>query len=217
MKNLKINIAHILYFTKLLNKFQEVERVVNLPKREGRENDAEHSYQLAMLAWYIAESNELTLDKNLLLKYALVHDFVEVYAGDTFIYSKKQTDHETKHAREEEARVQLKQELPEFKEFHSAILEYEKLENKESRFIYVLDKIHPVLQIYLDDGRNWHEHNVTLEKLLDKKRDKMFLSPELLPYWEELEKILTENKAALFPENDNQLFPNSSSDSVIEN
>ena len=193
-----INIAHILQFTKLLNKFQEVERVVNLPGREGKENDVEHSYQLAMLAWYIAESNSLKLNKDLLIKYALVHDFVEVHAGDTFIYSKKQSDHETKHEREEAARIQLLKDLPEFADFHSAILEYEKLESPESRFVYVLDKIHPVLQIYLDEGNNWKEHEVTLEMLLEKKEDKMILSQELLPYWEELSKILTNEKEKLF-------------------
>jgi 5'-deoxynucleotidase YfbR-like HD superfamily hydrolase len=52
--------------------------------------------QLAMLAWYLADSNGLSLDKNLLLRYALVHDFVEVYAGDTPVYSKNQQDHDTK-------------------------------------------------------------------------------------------------------------------------
>lgn len=193
-----INIAHVLYFTKLLNKFQEVERVVNIPNRERKENDVEHSYQLAMLAWYIAESNFLDLDKNLVLKYALVHDFVEVYAGDTFLYSKKQNDHETKHEREEEARIQLQKELPLFTDLHSAILDYEKLNNKESRFVYVLDKIHPVIQIYLNGGKNWRDHDVTLKMLLEKKRDKMHLSPELLELWNELEEILIKEQGILF-------------------
>ncbi len=196
-----INIAHVLYFTKLLNKFQEVERVVNLPNREGKENDVEHSYQLAMLAWYIAECNFLDLDKNLIIKYALVHDFVEVYAGDTFIYSKKQSDHETKHEREEEARIRIQREFPLFTELHNAILDYEKLDNKESRFVYVLDKIHPVIQIYLDGGQNWREHNVTLEMLLEKKKDKIHLSPELNDLWNQLEKILTEKQDILFSQN----------------
>lgn len=193
-----ITIAHVLYFTKLLNQFQAVERVVNVPHLNRKENDVEHSYQLAMLAWYIAESNFLDLDKNLVLKYALVHDFVEVYAGDTFIYSKKQSDHETKHEREEEARVQLQKEFPLFTELHAAILDYEKLDNKESRFVYVLDKIHPVIQIYLDGGQNWRDHDVTIEMLLEKKRDKMHLSPELFPLWDELEMILIKERGTLF-------------------
>ncbi len=200
-----LDIAHVMYFTKLLNKFQEVERVINLPKREGKENDVEHSYQLAMLAWYIAESNFLHLDKNLLIKYALVHDFVEVYAGDTFIYSKKQSDHETKHEREEASRIRIEKEIPEFTEFHKAILDYEKLENQESRFVYVLDKIHPVIQIYLDEGRTWKEHQTTLSMLLEKKKDKMYLSPELSPLWDELEKILIKEEFTLF--HSNQTLP----------
>lgn len=196
-----MELAHILHFTKLLNKFQEVERVVNLPNRERKENDVEHSYQLAMLAWYIAEINFLQLDKNLLIKYALVHDLVEVYAGDTFLYSKKPGDHESKHEREEKARLRIAEEFHEFTELHSAISDYEELKNPESRFIYVLDKIHPVIQIYLDGGKNWKEHNVTLAMLLEKKKDKIHLSHELTLVWDELEKLLTENEDQLFYKN----------------
>ena len=197
----KQNLIDILNFTKLLNKFQEVERVVYHPESDKLENDAEHSYQLAMLAWYITERNFLNLNKDLLIKYALVHDFVEVYAGDTFIYSKKQSDHETKHEREEEARIRIEKELPAFSELHSAILDYEKLENPESRFIYVLDKIHPVIQIYLDGGKNWKENEVTLSMLLSKKKDKIRLSPELQSFWDELETLLVQNEDTLFPKN----------------
>lgn len=200
-----IGIAHVLHFIKLLNKFQRVDRTLYLPSSNRLENDVEHSYQLAMLAWYIAESNFLDLDKNLLITYALAHDFVEVYAGDTFLYSKKQTDHETKHAREEEARIRIQKEFPLFTELHSAILSYEKLDNKESRFIYVLDKIHPVIQLYLDNGRMWKEKDVTLEMLLEKKRDKIFLSPDLAPLWDELEKLLIEGQDTLF--HNNQKLP----------
>jgi putative hydrolase of HD superfamily len=93
---MKDKLSELLNFSKILNAFQKVERVVRVPQSEKRENDVEHSYQLAMLAWYLADSNGLSLDKNLLLRYALVHDFVEVYAGDTPVYSKNQQDHDTK-------------------------------------------------------------------------------------------------------------------------
>ena len=80
------------------------------------------------------------------------------------------------------------------------IQNYEKRSDKESCFVYVLDKIHPVLQLYLDNGRMWREEGVTLKMLLDKKKDKIHLAEELRPLWNELEKLLTENENDLFPQ-----------------
>lgn len=191
-------LSRLLSFSGIINKLQEVERVIRVPKNERRENDVEHSYHLAMLAWYIADSNSLHLNKDLLLKYALVHDFVEVYAGDTYIYSKNQVDHDTKKEREESARLRIKKEFPEFKSLHQTILEYEKQESSESRFVYVLDKLQPVFQIYLDGGRDWEKHQVTLAMIIEKKADKVALSPELLPYWNELLSILKQEEDTLF-------------------
>lgn len=190
----------VLQFTTLLNKFQEVERVVYLPGRDRRENDGEHSYQLAMLAWYIVERGPINLNKDLVVKYALIHDLVEVYAGDTYIYSKNHNDLESKQEREEKARIRIEEEFPAFTGLHAMIQNYEKRSDKESCFVYVLDKIHPVLQLYLDNGRMWREEGVTLKMLLDKKKDKIHLAEELRPLWNELEKLLTENENDLFPQ-----------------
>jgi putative hydrolase of HD superfamily len=183
--------------------FGSVERTIDVSGRDRKENDIEHSYQLAMLAWYIADSNNLRLNKELLLKYALIHDLVEVYAGDTFLYSKDQNDHDTKKDREESARVRIEKEFPEFKDLHASILCYEKKEDKESMFVYVLDKLHPVFQIYLNDGKTWKSSRITLEMLIEKKGDKALLSDELLPYWEELLLLLQQKESHLFhhPEN----------------
>ena len=195
---LKMELVDILQFSKLLNTFGCVERVCYKPDTEVRENDVEHSYQLAMLAWYIAGNSSLALNKDLVLRYALVHDLVEVYAGDTYLYSKNQDDHDSKQEREESARLRIVDEFPLFADLHTTILQYEKREDDESRFVYVLDKIHPVIQIYLDKGRMWKEQKVTLSMLLEKKKDKIDISPELIPIWNELEKILIENESSLF-------------------
>jgi putative hydrolase of HD superfamily len=190
----------VLQFTTLLNKFQEIERVIYLPGRDRRENDEEHSYQLAMLAWYIVERGAFDLNRDLVVKYALIHDLVEVYAGDTYIYSKNHNDHESKQEREERARIRIEEEFKEFGDLHTMIQNYEKREDKESCFVYVLDKIHPVLQLYLDNGRGWKEEKVTLKMLFDKKKDKISLAEELRPLWNELEELLIENESELFPQ-----------------
>lgn len=195
---MKEKLSELLNFSKILNAFQKVERVVRVPQTEKRENDVEHSYQLAMLAWYLADSNALALDKNLLLRYALVHDFVEIYAGDTYLYSKNQQDHDTKKEREESSRLRIQKEFPEFKELHDTIVEYEHQNSEESRFVYVLDKLHPLFQVYLDGGRDWEKHEITLEMLIDKKAGKAALSKDLFPYWSELLSILKEKESVYF-------------------
>ncbi len=197
----KLNLSDILEFTKLLNKFQEVERVLYHTGNNKLENDAEHSYQLALLAWYILSSNSFNLNKDLVIKYALIHDLVEVYAGDTYIYSENQLDHDNKHKKEESARLQILKEFPLFEDLHTTIKNYEERKDDESRFVYVLDKIHPILQLYLDGGKMWKEKKVTLTMLIKNKKGKITLAPELLPLWNELEKILIENEHSLFYKN----------------
>lgn len=193
------NLKNILEFTELLNAFNDTERVNYRPKCINQENDVEHSYQLAMLAWYISDNISPNLNKHLILKYALVHDLVEVYAGDTYLYSEDQNDHNSKHEREESARLKLIEKFPLFKDLHATILQYEKREDEESKFIYVLDKIHPMLHSYLDNGRMWKEHNVTFAMVLAKKKSKMQIYPDLLPIWDEIEKALSDNEDTLFP------------------
>src|SRR6185503_15785376 len=107
-------------FQTLIETFTLVERVAHVGSRESKENDAEHSYSLSMLAWYMTDAFELALDKNTLLRYALVHDLVEAYAGDTYIWDEARK--KTKHEREEKARLQLIDEFPEFKDLHATIL-----------------------------------------------------------------------------------------------
>ena len=75
-----MTLQKLLNFVKITADFRGVERKVALKKANRRENDAEHSYQLAMVAWYIVNSEKLGLNSDLVVKYALIHDLVEVYA-----------------------------------------------------------------------------------------------------------------------------------------
>ncbi len=191
-------LSKIINFTKLLNKFRSVERVVLVNEKERNENDVEHSYYMAMLAWYIVNVNKLDLDINLVIKYALVHDFVEVHAGDTYIYSSEKTHLESKEKREKEAAEKIKEDFSEFEDLHTLIEKYEKREDKESRFVYALDKIQPMINIYTDNGRSWKMNKVGLQMLLDHKKDKVAVSPEVKKYFEELIELLKSEEKDLF-------------------
>jgi putative hydrolase of HD superfamily len=191
-------LERILPFAKLLNEFRLVDRMLYANGKDRMDNDVEHSYQLAMLAWYIADLEKLPFNQEKLLKYALIHDLVEVYAGDTYIFSKDQTFIESKEEREAEAMVKLKENFPDFEDLHALIEQYEKKEDRESRFVYALDKIQPIINIYLDGGRIWKEEEITQEMLETSKKDKVALSPEIKEYFDELMLLLKENESQVF-------------------
>ncbi|MDB5265050.1 MAG: metal dependent phosphohydrolase, putative hydrolase of superfamily [Parcubacteria group bacterium] len=183
----------------LLLDFQKIRRAYHANGEERNENDVEHSYKLAMLAWYVASAGNTKLNMDLILRYALAHDLVEVHAGDTYIYSKDTEHLASKIEREEAAAQKLKEDFPEFPELHKCIQAYERREDKESRFVYALDKVLPVLDIYLDNGRSWKRDMVTLQMLIENKTSKVALSPEVEPYFTELLEILRSKEGSLFP------------------
>jgi len=185
-------------FVKLLNAFRRVERVLRVPGLERHENDAEHSYDLAMLAWYMLETSDLGLDQTLVIKYALAHDLVEAYAGDTYIYAEDASIHASKHDREAAAAKRLREEFPDFEDLHALIEQYEKREDRESRFVYALDKIEPVLHIFEDKGRTWREKKVSIDMLIENKAAKVAEFPELVLFFNQLIDRLREQESELF-------------------
>lgn len=193
-------IEDLFRFNKLLNDFRGVERQIHIQGDERKENDAEHSYGLAMFAWYIVSSKKLSLDLDKVIRYALAHDLVEVYAGDVFFFKSFQDEkvRKIKKEKEAEACVRITKEFPEFKELHNTMIAYERREDVESRFVYALDKILPILNIYQAGGRTWREHKVTLEMLLNGKREKVALDPEIKKYFDELVQILKQHEKELF-------------------
>lgn len=193
-----MKLSQLLDFVKITNDLQKIERIVLIKGINRWENDVEHSYQLAMIAWYIAETDKLKMNLNKLLQYSLVHDFVEVYAGDTYAYKKGKNVKAEKEKREHAAALKLKKVLPEFKSLHKLIETYKKREDKESKFIYALDKIVPALNIYLDNGKTWRKMGITIAMQQENKKGKIDASPEIKAYWKEM--------AALFQKEEKRLF-----------
>jgi putative hydrolase of HD superfamily len=184
-------------FVKMLNAFRNVERVTYVNGENRQENDVEHSYHLAMIAWYLIEKENLPLNKDLVIQYALVHDLVEVYAGDTFFYTEDQALLDSKAEREQEALQKLKEEYPSFSGITEVLHRYEEKQDEESKFVYALDKIQPIINIYLDGGRTWKENDITLELLKEKKKEKVAVSPYVEKIFQELVAIL-EKESKLF-------------------
>lgn len=186
----KPDIHRLIELQKLLLEFAEVDRVVH--RKHGEtvrlENDTEHSYNLAMMAWFLAPYfPELNRDK--LIRFALIHDLVEVHAGDTYAYGTPE-ELASKHNREAAAAQKLKKEWADFPDLHDHIETYENRSTPETKFIYALDKIMPMLVIYINEGYTWKKQGITVAMLNKLKEGKISLSPEILPYYESLHKLL---------------------------
>lgn len=182
----------------LLDAFQKVDRRVTRRGEDRFENDAEHSYQLAMTAWYLNEADSLGMDTGLILRFALAHDLVEAHAGDTPAFTTDQAERDTKDAREAAAAARLREEFPEFPVLHGTIATYEHRDSREARFVYALDKLLPIINSYLDEGRTWHRERVTFAMMRAYKADKIAESPEANAYFQELLALL-EEQPGLFP------------------
>lgn len=193
-----MDIHSFLRFTDILNVFKRTHRSVKALDGDRWENDAEHSHQLAVLAMYIVSVKKLPLNMEKILSYALIHDMVEIYAGDTDAFGTDR-DKASKHEREQKAQERLKIEFPEFEELHTLIDSYEKKDDPESRFLSALDKVLPVANIYLGERDWYHRRNVSFDELVENKREKTSIDDTVKEIWNELEKMLIAEKDILFP------------------
>ena len=195
MKQPAEQLRELIKLQNLLSEFAEISRVVFHKSRKA-ENDAEHSLTLALAAWHLARENP-KLDLEKVIKYALIHDLPEIFAGDTDIFDDNNLP--SKHLREKEARAKLRQDYPEFVEFWDLCDEYEKRNNDESKFVYYLDKVMPIILNFTSDGYGWkkHDQKLNIEKLRAIKDEKVKHSPEIERIYLELVKIL-EKKPELF-------------------
>lgn len=190
------DLTDLLAFIDLTHKFQSIKRVVFKRASRYLENDAEHSYQLALVSWYISDVHKLKLNKEKLLMYAIAHDLVEIYAGDVYFYNTKARA--KKEENERKAFEKIKADFPRFTALHNTIHSYEAKKDKESKFVWALDKLLPMLNIYLDGGRNWKKKGLTLSTIHKFKRGMIAQSEAIEKYYKLLYKTL-KKETGLFP------------------
>lgn len=120
--------------------FYLLDRDMQLPVRQRPENDAEHSWSLALAACALAPHIDPTLDLGKVAHFAIVHDLVEVYSGDVSIFSTSANDHADKEENERRALSQLEAEFSDLPWIHATIAEYETKESNEARYVWSMDK-----------------------------------------------------------------------------
>ncbi|PAM96625.1 phosphohydrolase [Flavobacterium sp. IR1] len=156
-------------FIKEIDKVKYIQRKTKLFHSDRNENDAEHSWHLALMAIVLAEHSDKSIDILKVVKMVLIHDIVEIDAGDTFIY-----DLQKSHDNADEERVAANRIfglLPkkQAEEMIAIWEEFEAGETPEAKFAKAMDRMEPLLQNTSNNGGTWKEFDVKYEKVYEKK------------------------------------------------
>jgi putative hydrolases of HD superfamily len=175
-----------------IDRLKSVLRQSYLLDSERRENSAEHSWHLAVAAMVLAEHAKEKIDTAQVIRLVLVHDLVEIDAGDTFIYD--EAANVGKAAREQEAATRLFGILPEEQgqTFMALWREFEDRRTPEAKFAFALDRLMPILHNVFTQGGSWKEHGIRQEQALAKNRPIEDGSPVL---WQAVESLITQTLA----------------------
>lgn len=157
-------------FIREIDKLKSIFRKTKLINSDRPENDAEHSWHLAMMVMVLAEHANEPIDTLKTMKMVLIHDIVEIDSGDVFIYdSIKSHDN---FDEELEAAKRIFGILPEkqAEEFVNLWLEFEAMKTPESQFARVVDRLEPLLQNSSNNGGTWAEFDVNYQTVYNKKQ-----------------------------------------------
>ena len=166
-----------------IDKLKHILRRNTLPGDARRENDAEHSWHMALMVALLAEYvQEPGLDITRAMKMALVHDLVEIDAGDTYAYDAQ--GYEDKAAREQAAAQRIFSLLPDDQaaELRGLWEEFEAVETVTARYAAAIDRIQPLLLNYLTEGEVWKQNGIVREQVLRRNAPVKRIVPELWPF-----------------------------------
>ena len=184
------NLLQQISFIKEIDKIKYIQRKTRLFNSDRNENDAEHSWHLAMMAIVLAEHANGPIDILKVLKMVLIHDVVEIDAGDIFIY-----DTEKNHTNTDEERIAANRifgMLPKEQAFELISIweEFESGETNEAKFAKSIDRFEPLLQNVSNNGGAWTEFGVNFKKVYEKKKEIKHGSATL---WNYAEKLINES------------------------
>lgn len=186
MDRLKQQMEFILEVDKLKN----INRQTYISSGERKENDAEHSWHLALMCALLSEHANEEIDVLKTMTMVLIHDVIEIDAGDTYAYDT--AGNETKHERELQAAERLFKILPEDQADYMRALwdEFEEAKTPEAKFALTLDKVQPAMLNDAAGGKSWREHGVHVEQILKRNEHTPEGSAKL---WDFTRELIDEN------------------------
>lgn len=151
----------------------------------SRENDAEHAWHIAIMTLLLAEYAQEKIDVLRTMSMLLIHDLVEIDAGDTYAYDEKGAL--TQHDRESAAADRIFGILPpdQGEKLRALWEEFESGETPEARFAAAMDRIQPMMLNAATDGKKWKENGVTLSHVMKRSARLPLTSPALWSYTKE--------------------------------
>ena len=162
-----------------IDKEKNIFRQTSLSGYGRKENDAEHAWHMAIMAYLLREYANAEIDIGKVMIMCLIHDIVEIDAGDTYAYDEENL--KTQKAREDAAKERIFSLLPEDQKKNMIALfdEFEAYETPESRFAHAMDNIQPLILNHSNEGGDWKEHDVHSDQVYGRQ-NKTRLGSEIL-------------------------------------
>ena len=152
-----------------IDKEKNIFRQTHLSGHGRNENDAEHAWHMAIMAYLLQEYSNEPVDITRVMLMCLIHDVVEIDAGDTYAYDAEGL--KTQKAREEAAKERIYSLLPEDqkKELAAIFDEFEESKTPESKFAHAMDNLQPLMLNNSNDGGDWREHGVSAKQVYGRQ------------------------------------------------
>lgn len=173
-----------------IDKEKNIFRQTHLSGHGRNENDAEHAWHMAIMAYLLKEYSNEPVDIGKVMLMCLIHDIVEIDAGDTYAYDAENL--KTQKAREDAAKERIFSILPEEQkdELIKLFDEFEEFETAESKFAHAMDNLQPLILNNSNGGGDWREHGVTAEQVYGRQSKTKFGSERL---YDVIDRIIKEN------------------------
>ena len=190
MKKMDKRLEQQIDFLLEIDKEKNILRQTHLSGHGRNENDAEHAWHLAVMAMLLSEYSNEPVDKLRVMSMVLIHDLVEIDAGDTYAYDEKGCS--TQSERERKAADRIFGMLPDDQGARMRALweEFEAYESPEAKFAHTLDNFQPLLLNDSNDGGDWRSHGVRKSQILRRNAKTAEGSRDI---WEWMEHLIRKN------------------------
>ena len=165
----------VLRLEKQLNFIIEIDKVKDIVRKSKLfngsrfENDAEHSWTICIMALLLKEYSNFSVNIERVISMLLIHDIVEIDAGDIFLYSAERRDfHEDERKAAERIYGLLEDDQKKY--FIELWDEFDKQETNEAKFAVVFDRLEPLIQNYIMEGYAWKKYNITYDMIIEKNK-----------------------------------------------
>ncbi|MGX9365000.1 HD domain-containing protein [Desulfoplanes sp. PS50] len=184
MNNERFN--HQISFLLELDKLKDIKRQSRIIPSLRRENSAEHSWHIAIMALVLGRDYGKDVDLSRVVTMLLLHDIVEIDAGDTYAYD--QEGYQDKEEREQEAAARIFGLLPpdQAETLRTTWEEFEQGASREARFAHSMDRLMPLLHNYYSQGSTWKSHGTCRSQVQNRMAKIREASPELWEFAENL-------------------------------